>query len=116
MRLWVKSLNKELISVSHGLNHTSKLQRWFYRAKNFVRWLRGTCTPAPPVMQGEDPFIYSYYLDIGRLPRVLQLLIRIQETIQNLLGRVWEHLKRYAHQLLQFLGEDKRLLVRIRTN
>ncbi len=67
-----------------------------YGTKKFVRWMRGTCTEAPGVYQGPDQerFIYSYFLDIGRLPRVLQLLLKIQENVQTMLRNIWGHLKR----------------------
>jgi len=64
--------------------------------KKFVRWRRGSCIEVTPIRQPEEPesFLYSYFLDIGRLPRVLELLLQIQENMLSILRNLWSYLKK----------------------
>lgn len=58
--------------------------------------MRGSCIETPAVSQGlsQPAFTYSYYLDIGRIPRMVELFLKIQMDIQTLLTNVWNHLKK----------------------
>ncbi len=68
---------------------------FFVRTKRFVRWRRGSCIPVTPIKQADgEPFVYSFYTDIGRLPRILSILLQIQENLQTILRNLWQYLKK----------------------
>ena len=56
-----------------------------------MRWQRGSCLECPPIKMGDnsnDAFVYSFFQDISCDPRVIDLVLEIQNTVQNLLVRV----------------------------
>lgn len=65
--------------------------------KRFVRWRRGSCIEVTPIkQQDEEPFLYTYFNDVGRLPRVLELLLQIQENILGIIRNLWTYLRKYV--------------------
>ncbi|XP_037090995.1 dynein heavy chain 10, axonemal-like [Pollicipes pollicipes] len=60
-------------------------------SKHFVRWQRGSCLECPSIKMGDnsnDTFVYSFFQDISCDPRVIDVVLEIQNTVQNLLSRV----------------------------
>ena len=59
----VNDVNKSLGKLSKKFVECTKL---------FVRWMDGTCIEAPPVQRRdeEEPFVFSFYLDISANPQV----------------------------------------------
>ena len=71
------SLSHPEIVVSPSVNDVNKslgkLSKKFVECtKLFVRWMDGTCIAAPPVQRRdeEEPFVFSFYLDISAHPQV----------------------------------------------
>lgn len=66
--------------------------------KRFIRWRRGSCIEVTPIKQADDNelFLYSYFHDIGRLPRVLELLLQIQENILAIIRNLWSYLRKFV--------------------
>ena len=62
-----------------------------FRTKQFVRWQRGSCLECPPIRMGDNSnsaFLYSFFQDVSCDPRVIDLVLEMQNAVQNLLGRV----------------------------
>ena len=62
-----------------------------FRTKQFVRWQRGSWLECPSIKMGDnsnDAFVYSFFQDISCDPRVIDLVLEIQNAVQNLLVRV----------------------------
>ncbi|XP_052562272.1 dynein axonemal heavy chain 10 isoform X4 [Culex pipiens pallens] len=64
------------------------------RLKNFRRWMAETCLPCPDTKCGEDEtFTFTFFEDVVQIPKVCELVINLQQTIQNLVADVLVYLK-----------------------
>lgn len=37
------------------------------RLKSFTRWMDGTCLLCPPIVQNDDPYIFSFFEDVAQV-------------------------------------------------
>jgi len=73
---------------------------WKHRTKLFARWLHGTCVEAPPqkIQSEDEPFVFSYFMDISANPDILSLVYDIQNKVVGTITNVTRYLmhwKRY---------------------
>ena len=71
-------------------------------SRPFVRWMRGTCIEAPKqqVADEEDPFVFSFYLDVSKHPTVMKTMLTLNQAIQKTVVLVNRHVekgRRYQH-------------------
>ncbi|XP_055585528.1 dynein axonemal heavy chain 10-like [Uranotaenia lowii] len=70
------------------------------RLKCFRRWMKETCLPCPDSVSKTDgtrtePYTFTFFEDVVQIPRVGELVINLQQTIQNLVADVLVYLKRW---------------------
>ncbi|EDQ84604.1 uncharacterized protein MONBRDRAFT_30113, partial [Monosiga brevicollis MX1] len=64
--------------------------------KAFIRWQRGTCLPAPPVVGPDgEPTPFSFYDDVCQDSRVLNLLEELDQTVRRMFALVGNYLSEW---------------------
>ncbi|XP_062558011.1 dynein axonemal heavy chain 10 isoform X2 [Armigeres subalbatus] len=63
------------------------------RLKCFRRWMTETCLPCPDTKCNNETFVFTFFEDIVQIPKVCELVINLQQTIQNSVADVLAYLK-----------------------
>ncbi|XP_055618804.1 dynein axonemal heavy chain 10 isoform X2 [Toxorhynchites rutilus septentrionalis] len=63
------------------------------RLKCFRRWMTQTCLPCPDTKSNDETFRFTFFEDVIQIPKVCELVIKLQQTIQNLVADVLVYLK-----------------------
>ncbi|KAG5670791.1 hypothetical protein PVAND_001030 [Polypedilum vanderplanki] len=80
------------------------------RLKCFRRWMSETCLPCPPTrLDNNEVYVFSFYEDIVQIPKVCELVINLQQTIQNLVSDVRSYLSRW-HKYKSLWMYDKNVV------
>ncbi|KAL7022048.1 hypothetical protein ACKWTF_012111 [Chironomus riparius] len=80
------------------------------RLKCFKRWMSETCLPCPPTrLDNNEVYVFSFYEDIVQIPKVCELVINLQQTIQNLVSDVRAYLARW-HKYKSLWMYDKNVV------
>ncbi|XP_058811885.1 dynein axonemal heavy chain 10 isoform X1 [Topomyia yanbarensis] len=59
------------------------------RLKSFRRWMAETCLPVP----SNETYTFTFFEDVVQIPKVCELVMNLQQTIQNLVADVLAYLK-----------------------
>uniref|UniRef100_A0A182TQL6 AAA+ ATPase domain-containing protein n=1 Tax=Anopheles melas TaxID=34690 RepID=A0A182TQL6_9DIPT len=71
----------------------SSVKDFLLRLKNFKRWTAETCLPCPVTKCEEKEFYFTFFEDVVQIPRVCDLVINLQQSIQQLVTEVLTYLK-----------------------
>lgn len=65
------------------------------RFKSFTRWMNGTCLMCPPIGNGDDQYIYSFFEDVVQIPQIGESVMKLQGLTQKLVTEVHGYLARW---------------------
>ncbi|XP_050088792.1 dynein axonemal heavy chain 10 [Anopheles aquasalis] len=71
----------------------NSVKDFLLRLKNFRRWTAETCLPCPVTKNEGNEFYFTFFEDVVQIPRVCELVINLQQTVQNLVTEVLCYLK-----------------------
>ncbi|XP_058060896.1 dynein axonemal heavy chain 10 [Anopheles bellator] len=71
----------------------NSVKDFLLRLKQFKRWTAETCLPCPVSKAEDDEFYFTFFEDVVQIPRVCELVISLQQTVQNLVTEVLGYLK-----------------------
>uniref|UniRef100_A0A6E8V0M9 Dynein heavy chain 10, axonemal n=1 Tax=Anopheles coluzzii TaxID=1518534 RepID=A0A6E8V0M9_ANOCL len=71
----------------------SSVKDFLLRLKNFKRWTAETCLPCPVTKCEDKEFYFTFFEDVVQIPRVCDLVINLQQSIQQLVTEVLTYLK-----------------------
>uniref|UniRef100_A0A182IR22 AAA+ ATPase domain-containing protein n=1 Tax=Anopheles atroparvus TaxID=41427 RepID=A0A182IR22_ANOAO len=71
----------------------NSVKDFLLRLKNFKRWTAETCLPCPATKCDGNEFYFTFFEDVVQIPRVCELVINLQQTVQNLVTEVLSYLK-----------------------
>ncbi|XP_055533348.1 dynein axonemal heavy chain 10 [Wyeomyia smithii] len=71
----------------------SSITDFLKRLKSFRRWMAETCLPCQNDASKDETFTFTFFEDVVQIPKVCDLVINLQETIQNLVADVLTYLK-----------------------
>eukprot|EP00210_Caulerpa_lentillifera_P005286 g5050.t1 len=84
------TLSSPEILVTPSVNDINKslgrvTRKFVECTKQFIRWMDGTCLEAPPIIrrEDEDPFIFSFYLDISANQQIIRTMLGLNHYIQK---------------------------------
>ncbi|KAH9515001.1 Dynein heavy chain 10, axonemal [Bulinus truncatus] len=82
------------------------------KTKKFIRWLRGTCTEAPPqkVKFQDEPYIFSYYNDIVNNQEVIDLVTECEEVIVKAVVNVHKYMSTWKRYRQLWRGDKEEQL------
>ncbi|CRL07346.1 CLUMA_CG020322, isoform A [Clunio marinus] len=80
------------------------------RLKAFRRWMSETAKSCPPTkLDNNETYVFSFYEDIVQIPKVCELVMNLQQTIQNSISDVQSYLSRW-HKYKSLWMNDKNVV------